>query len=132
MKDISCNLCDKREKCTKLCPSMIEHLQKISGKKTSFLDMTAYNSDKNIDDIEEICLYTYGLSRVQERDLKRIIIALLPKDHIEVLKLYSEGYTQKEIGKKMNVSQSNISQKLEHIKKSLRKDNIVAILSFLI
>ncbi|AFR71280.1 RNA polymerase [Brachyspira pilosicoli] len=131
MKDISCNICDKREKCTKLCPSMIEHLQTISGKKLSYLDMTSYNSDKNIDDVEDLSLYTYGLSKVQERDVKRIIIAILPKDHIEVLKLYSNGYTQKEIGEKLNVSQSSISQKLEHIKKSL-KDSIVAVLSYLV
>lgn len=131
MKDISCNICDKREKCTKLCPSMMEHLQKISGKKLSYLDMTSYNSNKNIDDIEDLSLYTYGLSNIQERDVKRIIIALLPKDHIEVLKLYSNGYTQKEIGEKLNVSQSSISQKLEHIKKSL-KDSIVAVLSYLV
>lgn len=131
MKDISCNICDKREKCTKLCPSMIEHLQTISGKKLSYLDMTSYNSDKNIDDVEDLSLYTYGLSNIQERDVKRIIVALLPKDHIEVLKLYSNGYTQKEIGEKLNVSQSSISQKLEHIKKSL-KDSIVAVLSYLV
>lgn len=131
MKDISCNICDKREKCTKLCPSMIEHLQTISGKKLSYLDMTSYNSDKNIDDVEDLSLYTYGLSKFQERDVKRIIIAILPKDHIEVLKLYSNGYTQKEIGEKLNVSQSSISQKLEHIKKSL-KDSIVAVLSYLV
>lgn len=131
MKDISCNICDKREKCTKLCPSMMEHLQTISGKKLSYLDMTSYNSNKNIDDIEDLSLYTYGLSKVQERDVQRIIIAILPKDHIEVLKLYSNGYTQKEIGKKLNVSQSSISQKLEHIKKSL-KDSIVAVLPYLV
>ena len=131
MKDISCNICDKREKCTKLCPSMIEHLQTISGKRLSYLDMTLYNSNKNIDDVEDLSLYTYGLSKVQERDVKRIIIAILPKDHIEVLKLYSNGYTQKEIGEKLNVSQSSISQKLEHIKKSL-KDSIVAVLSYLV
>ena len=131
MKDISCNICDKREKCTKLCPSMMEHLQTISGKKLSYLDMTSYNSNKNIDDIEDLSLYTYGLSKVQERDVQRIIIAILPKDHIEVLKLYSNGYTQKEIGEKLNVSQSSISQKLEHIKKSL-KDSIVAVLPYLV
>lgn len=131
MKDISCNICDKREKCTKLCPSMMEHLQTISGKRLSYLDMTLYNSNKNIDDVEDLSLYTYGLSNIQERDVKRIIIALLPKDHIEVLKLYSNGYTQKEIGEKLNVSQSSISQKLEHIKKSL-KDSIVAVLPYLV
>ena len=69
MKDISCNICDKREKCTKLCPSMIEHLQKISGKKLSYLDMTSYNSNKNIDDVEDLSLYTYGLSKIQECDV---------------------------------------------------------------
>lgn len=131
MKDISCNICDKREKCTKLCPSMMEHLQKISGKKLSYLDMTSYNSNKNIDDVEDLSLYTYGLSNIQERDVQRIIIAILPKDHIELLKLYSNGYTQKEIGEKLNVSQSSISQKLEHIKKSL-KDSIVVVLPYLV
>ena len=80
MKDISCNICDKREKCTKLCPSMIEHLQKISGKKLSYLDMTSYNSNKNIDDVEDLSLYTYGLSNIEGRDVKRIIIALLLYD----------------------------------------------------
>ncbi|WP_297286802.1 sigma factor-like helix-turn-helix DNA-binding protein [uncultured Brachyspira sp.] len=50
---------------------------------------------------------------------------------MEVLKLYSNGYTQKEIGEKLNVSQSSISQKLEHIKKSL-KDSIVAVLPYLV
>ncbi|MCZ9840587.1 helix-turn-helix transcriptional regulator [Brachyspira hyodysenteriae] len=76
-------------------------------------------------------IYTFGLSKVEDRDSKRIIIALLKKDQREILELLAKGYTQKEIAEKLDMSQSNVSQKLNNIKKELQ-DSMIKIMPYIL
>ena len=81
-------------------------------------------------DISKV-IYTFGLSKVEDRDSKRIIIALLKKDQREMLELLAKGYTQKEIAEKLKMSQSNVSQKLNSIKKELQ-DSMIQIMPYIL
>lgn len=127
MKNVTCNTCDKRDNCKQLCENMIKKLSDITGKNKAYSEATYNNYNKCVANIDDISLYSYGLSDIEERDFKRIMIAILTKDQIKVLKLYSEGYSQKEIGEKLNVTQSNISQKLLAIKKALKNTGVLMI-----
>lgn len=124
----TCNLCKKRDKCKQLCSDMIEKLKNKKNNNDMYSDATVnvYNSFylSNI-------VYTYGLSKIEERDTKRVMIAILKKEQKEILYLLSQGYTQKDIAKKLKVSQSNISQKLEAIKREL-KDSLVKIIPYIL
>lgn len=124
----TCNLCKKRDKCKQLCSDMIEKLKNKKNNNDMYSDKTVniYNSF----DLSNI-VYTYGLSKIEERDTKRIMIAILKKEQKEILYLLSQGYTQKDIAKKLKVSQSNISQKLEAIKREL-KDSLVKIMPYIL
>lgn len=124
----TCNLCKKRDKCKQLCSDMIEKLKNKKNNNDMYSDKTVnvYNSF----DLSNI-VYTYGLSKIEERDTKRIMIAILKKEQKEILHLLSKGYTQKDIAKKLKVSQSNISQKLEAIKREL-KDSLVKIMPYIL
>ncbi|WP_278772508.1 ArsR family transcriptional regulator [Brachyspira pilosicoli] len=124
----TCNLCKKRDKCKQLCSDMIEKLKNKKNNNDMYSDTTVnvYNSF----DLSNI-VYTYGLSKIEERDTKRVMIAILKKEQKEILYLLSQGYTQKDIAKKLKVSQSNISQKLEAIKREL-KDSLVKIMPYIL
>lgn len=124
----TCNLCKKRDKCKQLCSDMIEKLKNKKNNNDMYSDTTVnvYNSF----DLSNI-VYTYGLSKIEERDTKRVMIAILKKEQKEILYLLSLGYTQKDIAKKLKVSQSNISQKLEAIKREL-KDSLVKIMPYIL
>ena len=124
----TCNLCKKRDKCKQLCSDMIEKLKNKKNNNDMYSDKTVnvYNSF----DLSNI-VYTYGLSKIEERDTKRVMIAILKKEQKEILYLLSQGYTQKDIAKKLKVSQSNISQKLEAIKREL-KDSLVKIMPYIL
>ncbi|WP_347292554.1 LuxR C-terminal-related transcriptional regulator [uncultured Brachyspira sp.] len=124
----TCNLCKKRDKCKQLCSDMIEKLKNKKNNNDMYSDTTVnvYNSF----DLSNI-VYTYGLSKIEERDTKRVMIAILKKEQKEILYLLSQGYTQKDIAKKLKVSQSNISQKLEAIKREL-KDSLVKIIPYIL
>ncbi|MBW5380150.1 sigma factor-like helix-turn-helix DNA-binding protein, partial [Brachyspira hampsonii] len=97
----------------------------------SYSETTVKDYNLYVSDIDNISIYTHGLSDIEHRDVKRIIIAILTKDQIKLLELYSQGYTQKEIGEKLNVTQSSISQKLEAIKRELRS-SVVQILPYVV
>lgn len=124
----TCNLCKKRDKYKQLCSDMIEKLKNKKNNNDMYSDTTVnvYNSF----DLSNI-VYTYGLSKIEERDTKRVMIAILKKEQKEILYLLSQGYTQKDIAKKLKVSQSNISQKLEAIKREL-KDSLVKIMPYIL
>lgn len=124
----TCNLCKKRDKCKQLCSDMIEKLKNKKNNNDMYSDTTVnvYNSF----DLSNI-VYTYGLSKIEERDTKRVMITILKKEQKEILYLLSQGYTQKDIAKKLKVSQSNISQKLEAIKREL-KDSLVKIMPYIL
>lgn len=124
----TCNLCKKRDKCKKLCSDMIEKLKNKKNNNDMYSDTTV--NVYNRFDLSNI-VYIYGLSKIEERDTKRVMIAILKKEQKEILHLLSKGYTQKDIAKKLKVSQSNISQKLEAIKREL-KDSLVKIMSYIL
>ena len=46
------------------------------------------------------------------------------KDQRKMLSLLSKGYTQKQIAEELKMSQSNVSQKLNNIKKELQESMI--------
>ena len=124
----TCNLCKKRDKCKQLCSDMIEKLKNKKNNNDMYSDTTV--NVYNRFDLSNI-VYTYGLSKIEERDTKRVMIAILKKEQKEILYLLSQGYTQKDIAKKLKVSQSNISQKLEAIKREL-KDSLVKIMPYIL
>ncbi|ELV05273.1 sigma factor-like helix-turn-helix DNA-binding protein [Brachyspira hampsonii] len=131
MKDLTCNICDKRSSCRQLCQAMEKTLNNSIGTNKSYSETTVKDYNLYVSDIDNISIYTHGLSDIEHRDVKRIIIAILTKDQIKLLELYSQGYTQKEIGEKLNVTQSSISQKLEAIKRELRS-SVVQILPYVV
>ncbi|ASJ21587.1 histidine kinase [Brachyspira hampsonii] len=131
MKDLTCNICDKRNSCKQLCNAMEKTLNNTISKNKSYSETTVKDYNLYVSDIDNISIYTHGLSDIEHRDVKRIIIAILTKDQIKLLELYSQGYTQKEIGEKLNVTQSSISQKLEAIKRELRS-SVVQILPYVV
>lgn len=124
----TCNLCKKRDKCKQLCSDMIEKLKNKKNNNDMYSDTTV--NVYNRFDLSNI-VYIYGLSKIEERDTKRVMIAILKKEQKEILHLLSKGYTQKDIAKKLKVSQSNISQKLEAIKREL-KDSLVKIMPYIL
>lgn len=73
----TCNLCKKRDKCKQLCSDMIEKLKNKKNNNDMYSDTTVnvYNSF----DLSNI-VYTYGLSKIEERDTKRVMIAILKKN----------------------------------------------------
>lgn len=48
-----------------------------------------------------------------------------------MLELLAKGYTQKEIAEKLKMSQSNVSQKLNSIKKELQ-DSMIQIMPYIL
>ncbi|ASJ22475.1 histidine kinase [Brachyspira hampsonii] len=130
MKDLTCNICDKRSSCRQLCQAMEKTLNNSIGTNKSYSENTVKDYNLSVDNMDNI-IYTHGLSDIENRDVKRIIIAILTKDQIELLQLYSQGYTQKEIGEKLNVTQSSISQKLEAIKREL-KSSLVEVIPYVV
>ncbi|TKZ23851.1 LuxR C-terminal-related transcriptional regulator [Brachyspira catarrhinii] len=130
MKDLTCNICDKRSSCRQLCQAMEKTLNNSIGTNKSYSENTVKDYNLSVDNMDNI-IYTHGLSDIENRDVKRIIIAILTKDQIELLQLYSQGYTQKEIGEKLNVTQSSISQKLEAIKREL-KTSLVEVIPYVV
>ncbi|OEJ13995.1 histidine kinase [Brachyspira hampsonii] len=130
MKDLTCNICDKRSSCRQLCQAMEKTLNNSIGTNKSYSENTVKDYNLYVDNMYNI-IYTHGLSDIENRDVKRIIIAILTKDQIELLQLYSQGYTQKEIGEKLNVTQSSISQKLEAIKREL-KTSLVEVIPYVV
>lgn len=128
-KEMTCNLCNKRDKCKQLCSSMLEKLKNAKKNNKMYCETTTHKYNKHIGNTKELSaiIYSYGLSNVENRDAKRVIIALLTKEQKKIIDLYSKGYTQKEIAKKLKVSQSNISQRIEAIKEELRKSFIEII-----
>lgn len=128
-KDKTCNVCDKRHECKELCESMILKLKNIKNINDIYSDTTINNYNKTIGNIDGLSsiIYSHGLSSIENRDIKRIIIAMLTKEQKKIIDLYSKGYTQREIAKTLKVSQSNISQRIDSIKSELKKSLIEVI-----
>lgn len=116
----TCNLCHKRDKCRKLCDDMKKAIRNKKNNNDIYSDSTFNACEIDLSNV----IYTFGLSKLEDRDSKRIIIALLKKDQRKMLSLLSKGYTQKEIAEELQMSQSNVSQKLNNIKKELQESMI--------
>ena len=123
----TCNLCHKRDKCRELCDDMKKAIRNKKNNNDIYSDATFNVFETDISKV----IYTFGLSKVEDRDSKRIIIALLKKDQMEMLELLAKGYTQKEIAEKLKMSQSNVSQKLNSIKKELQ-DSMIQIMPYIL
>ncbi|MEI0495315.1 sigma factor-like helix-turn-helix DNA-binding protein [Brachyspira intermedia] len=123
----TCNLCCKRDQCKELCDDMKKAISNKKSNNDIYSDATFNVCETDISKV----IYTFGLSKVEDRDSKRIIIALLKKDQREMLELLSKGYTQKEIAEKLEMSQSNVSQKLNNIKKELQ-DSMIKIMPYIL
>ena len=129
IKDKTCNICENRHTCKELCESMNQKLIKIKKDNNIYYEKTINNYNKSVGNIDNLSsiVYSHGLSNIENRDIKRIIIAMLTKEQKKIIDLYSQGYTQREIAKILKVSQSNISQRIESIKSELKKSLIEII-----
>lgn len=129
IKDTTCNVCENRHSCKELCESMNQKLRNIKKDNNIYSEKTINNYNKSVGNIDNLSsiVYSHGLSNIENRDIKRIIIAMLTKEQKKIIDLYSQGYTQREIAKTLKVSQSNISQRIESIKSELKKSLIEII-----
>lgn len=129
IKDKTCNVCENRHLCKELCESMNQKLRNIKKDNNIYSEKTINNYNKSVGNIDNLSsiVYSHGLSNIENRDIKRIIIAMLTKEQKKIIDLYSQGYTQREIAKTLKVSQSNISQRIESIKSELKKSLIEII-----
>lgn len=129
IKDKTCNICENRHSCKELCESMNQKLRNIKKDNNIYSEKTINNYNKSVGNIDNLSsiVYSHGLSNIENRDIKRIIIAMLTKEQKKIIDLYSQGYTQREIANTLKVSQSNISQRIESIKSELKKSLIEII-----
>lgn len=128
MKNKTCNNCIKRDTCKALCEDMLDILKNSKYKNNLYSDNSFYTKTKLCDiKIIEDGIYTHGLSEVEMRDSKRIIIALLTEEQRDILRLYIKGYSQKEIADIFKVSQSNISKRIKAIKNELNRSLVFII-----
>ncbi|MCZ9838503.1 histidine kinase [Brachyspira hyodysenteriae] len=79
----TCNLCSNRDKCIQLCGDMKKIIRNKKNNNDIYSDATFNVFETDISKV----IYTFGLSKVEDRDSKRIIIALLKKDQREILEL---------------------------------------------
>ena len=131
MKNKTCNNCIKRDTCKALCEDMLDILKNSKYKNNLYSDNSFYTKTKLCDMIIEDGIYTHGLSEVEMRDSKRIIIALLTEEQRDILRLYIKGSSQKEIADIFKVSQSNISKRIKAIKNELNR-SLVFIIPYII
>lgn len=112
-----CNLCPKYNTCVKLCDDMLKKIRygKREFKKNRDYCREVVLTDKDLDNI----LYTNSLSYVEYDRLSNLVVAILSPKQKQLLKLFSEGKSQRELAKIFNVSQSSISQSLQAIKKEI-------------
>lgn len=112
-----CNLCPKYNTCVKLCDEMLKKIRygKREFKKNRDYCREAVLTDKDLENI----LYTNSLSYVEYDRLSNLVVAILSPKQKQLLKLFSEGKSQRELAKIFNVSQSSISQSLQAIKKEI-------------
>ncbi|WP_300369888.1 sigma factor-like helix-turn-helix DNA-binding protein, partial [Brachyspira sp.] len=113
--------------CRQLCKDMLLKLKNKKSNNNIYSDSTFSTFETDLSNI----IYTFGLSDIENRDTKRIIIAVLKPEHKKILSLLSKGYTQKEIAKELNLSQSNISQKLNTVKKEI-KESLTDIMPYIL
>ncbi|SUW21364.1 response regulator receiver protein [Brachyspira pilosicoli] len=107
---------------------MIEKLKNKKNNNDMYSDTTV--NVYNRFDLSNIVYILWIIKNRRER-YKKSNDCYIEKEQKEILHLLSKGYTQKDIAKKLKVSQSNISQKLEAIKREL-KDSLVKIMPYIL
>lgn len=127
----TCNNCRQRENCKELCISMHKVLQNSIKKNGLYSNTTQTVKNTNLNENEiDSMVFTHGLSDIEKRDTKRILIAVLKPDEAKILKMISSGMEQKEIGDILGLTQPAISIRLKNIQKKL-KDSIVLVLPYI-
>ena len=116
-----CNLCSKYDTCKKLCSDVLKEINKSLGTRKINLDRTdSRESILTNDDLDNI-LYTNALTDSEYSRVSNLIIAILTPKQKRIMKLFAEGKSQEELAKKLNVTQSAVSQYLSVIKKEISK-----------
>ncbi|MEI0447158.1 LuxR C-terminal-related transcriptional regulator [Brachyspira intermedia] len=116
-----CNLCSKYDTCKKLCNDVLKEINKSLGTRKINSDRTdSRESILTNDDLDNI-LYTNALTDSEYSRVSNLIIAILTPKQKKVMKLFAEGKSQEELAKKLNVTQSAVSQYLSAIKKEISK-----------
>ena len=114
-----CNLCSKYDTCKKLCND--KEINKSLGTRKINSDRTdSRESILTNDDLDNI-LYTNALTDSEYSRVSNLIIAILTPKQKRIMKLFAEGKSQEELAKKLNVTQSAVSQYLSVIKKEISK-----------
>lgn len=127
MKEKTCNTCLERDNCKALCSDMLNKLKNNKNRNNIYSDNSFFSyNNVQADELSSV-LYGYGLSEIENRDMRRVVIALLNKEQRDILSLYSQGYSQKEIADIQNVSQADISKRIKTIKNKIKKSLIIII-----
>ncbi len=120
-KKKSCATCKKRNTCKELCKEMVGLLENHKNNNGIYSDKTIYAKECPFSDKLDNIFFTIGLSKIQHRDSKRIIIAILNPRQKKLLALFCDGLRQKDIAKELGVSQSTVSQSIKNIRTILKQ-----------
>ena len=116
-----CNSCSKYDTCKKLCNDVLKEINKSLATRKINSDRTdSRESILTNDDLDNI-LYTNALTDSEYSRVSNLIIAILTPKQKRIMKLFAEGKSQEELAKKLNVTQSAVSQYLSVIKKEISK-----------
>ena len=119
---VTCNVCKKRESCKSLCDGMERAVKNLKSENGLYAESTVNMKSRQFEDdkIDRI-FYSSGMSDIEKRDSRRIIVALLSPEQKELLALYAKGFKQQEIAEKLGLGQSGVSQRLKTIKRTLKE-----------
>ncbi|MDO6992890.1 sigma factor-like helix-turn-helix DNA-binding protein [Brachyspira innocens] len=124
---MTCDKCTKKKECTALCKDMEAKLMNSLKNNNFYAESTNKNMNRKYNDCLSQTIYIYGCSEYEHKKIRRVIVALLSKEQRQVLELYNEGLSQKEIAEQLGTNQANISAKLKHIKKTIKKGLVCVI-----
>ncbi|MDA0041606.1 histidine kinase [Brachyspira hyodysenteriae] len=87
----TCNLCSNRDTCIQLCGDMKKIIRNKKNNNDIYSDATFNAFEIDLSNV----IYTFGLSKLEDRDSSRIIIALLKKDQRKMLLYYRKDIHKK-------------------------------------
>lgn len=118
---VNCRQCKKRINCKTICKDVYRLLKNKKNNNGFYADTTHIYNNKLVDpNIFENILYTHDLSDSEKEKTKRIIIAILTTKQLKTLELIANGYSQKEVAKKLKISQSRVSQIMHSVKREIK------------
>jgi DNA-binding NarL/FixJ family response regulator len=115
---VTCNVCKKRESCKSLCEGMERAVKNLKSENGLYAESTVNMKSRQF---EDRIFYSSGMSDIEKRDSRRIIVALLSPEQKELLALYAKGFKQQEIADKLGLGQSGVSQRIKTIKRTLKE-----------